>query len=184
MLLIDISECSDFCPRHKGTTGGGTLTTIDLHTHTRKMHIGAAREEARDAERAQWVGRPLDGRCRWSGAYHRVGLAPMVAVVRLPTSGGSAACLVPLFFHVDGTSTQWLLGDSLPKNRRLAIQYLFEVFWLLEHEFPMVRRFLFRDFRLLSAFSRQDAAASPFINSMTFAGHSSHILCPRVGASP
>ena len=42
------------------------MTTIDLHTHTRKMHIGAAEEEARDAERAKWVGRPLDRRCRWS----------------------------------------------------------------------------------------------------------------------
>ena len=75
-------------------------------------------------------------------AYHRVGLAPMVAVVRLPTSGGSAACLVPLFFHVDGTSTQWLIGDSLPTNKDLQHRDLFEVFWLLEHEHPMVRRLL------------------------------------------
>ena len=64
----------------------------------------------------------------------------MAAVVCLPTSGDSAACLVPSFFHADGTSTQWLFGDSLPTNRRLAIQDLFEVFQLIEHEYPMVRR--------------------------------------------
>ena len=170
-------------PTQRNDWRGNLDNDRSAHTHEKNAYWRSRRGGQRCG--ACEVGRsPVGWPLSMVRAYHRVGLAPMVAVVRLPTSGGSAACLVPLFFHVDGTSTQWLLGDSLPKNRRLAIQYLFEVFWLLEHEFPMVRRFLFRDFRLLSAFSRQDAAASPFINSMTFAGHSSHILCPRVGASP
>ena len=104
---------------------------------------------------ARWMA-AVDGPCI---SPRRTG--PMVAVVRLPTSGGSAACLVPLFFHVDGTSTQWLFGDSLPTNRRLAIQYLIEVFQLIEHEYSMVRRSLIRPSSPLAAFSRQDAAASP-----------------------
>ena len=148
------------CPRHKETTGGGTLTTIDLHTHTRKMHIGAAKGGQGCGACA--VGRsPVGCPPSMARSYHRVGLAPMAAEMRLPTSSDSATCLVPSVFHTVRTSTPRLFSYSLPTNRQLTGRDLFEVFWLLEHEYPMVRRLLFRDFRLLSAFSRQDAAASP-----------------------
>ena len=75
-------------------------------------------------------------------SYHRVGLAPMAAEIRLPTSSDSATCLVPSVFHTVRTSTPRLFSYSLPTNRQLTGRDLFEVFWLLEHEHASLRRLL------------------------------------------
>ena len=103
---------------------------------------------------ARWMA-AVDGPCI---SPRRTG--PMVAVVRLPTSGGSVACLVPLFFHVDGTSTQWLVGDSLPTNRQDASRDLFAVFWLIERDHTRPRITYILNSRPLDTFSRFDATST------------------------
>ena len=94
-----------------------TLTTIDLHTHTRKMHIGAAREEARDAERAKWVGRPEDGRCRWS--VHITASEwlqwPLWCASRPPVTAWRASC-----HHVSTRTARARKGSSATRCQRIG----------------------------------------------------------------
>ena len=104
-------------PTQRNDWRGNLDNDRSAHTHEKNAYWRSKRGGQRCGSCA--VGRsPVGWPLSMVRAYHRVGLAPMVAVVRLPTSGGSAACLVPLFFHVDGTSTR--NGSSATRCQRIG----------------------------------------------------------------